>query len=61
MKQESLSYLGQAGVVDTVMMLVLNGDVWWRGWALFAECVCCWSLALNTPCLLLAGLETSSR
>jgi hypothetical protein len=35
--------LGQAGVVDVAMLLMMNGDVWWRGGALSAQCGLNWS------------------
>jgi hypothetical protein len=43
MKQDLLSFLGQAGVADTAMLLTMNGDVWWRGGALSAQCGLNWS------------------
>jgi hypothetical protein len=61
MKQDLLSFLGQVGVADVAMLLMMNGDVWWRGGALCLLNVgSAGHLALNTPCLLPAGLETSS-
>jgi hypothetical protein len=43
MKQDLLSSVDQAGVVDVAMLLTMSGDVWWRGGALSAQCGLCWS------------------
>jgi hypothetical protein len=43
MKQELLSFPGQAGVVDVAMLLMMNGDVWWRGGSLSSQCGLNWS------------------
>jgi hypothetical protein len=42
MKQDLLSFLGH-GVVDVAMLLMMNGDVWWRGGDLSAQCGLSWS------------------
>jgi hypothetical protein len=43
MKQEVMSFGGQADVVKAIVLLKKNGGVWWRGGDLSAQCGICQS------------------